>query len=91
MADELNQPATKGDLATVATELRAEVKALEDRLVEAMRDMQTEMLKAFYSFAETNTQRLAQTEVNESALRGRVETLERRVFELEKRLLPPAA
>jgi hypothetical protein len=41
-----NQPATKHDLA----EVRTEMKAMEDRLIEAFRDSQTELLKAFYSF-----------------------------------------
>jgi hypothetical protein len=41
-----NQPATKQDLA----EVRIEMKAMEDRLIEAFRDSQTELLKAFYSF-----------------------------------------
>jgi hypothetical protein len=42
-----NQPATKQDLA----EVRIEMKAMEDRLIEAFRDSQTELLKAFYSFS----------------------------------------
>ena len=43
-----NQPATKQDIAEVRTELKAEMKAMEDRLIEAFRDAQTELLKAFY-------------------------------------------
>ena len=42
MADN-NQPATKQDLA----ELRVEVARMHDNLVEKMRDMQTEVLRAF--------------------------------------------
>ena len=82
MADsDPSAPATKGDLLDLKDEIR-----------EAIRDSQTEVLKAFYNFAETNNKRIAQSEVNEVALRSRVETLERRVMELEQRLnIPPAA
>jgi hypothetical protein len=42
MADERSAPATKGDLID-----------LEERLTESMRDIQTELLKAFYGFTQT--------------------------------------
>ena len=71
MEDDRNAPATKGDIA----ETRQEIKAMEDRLVESFRDGQTELLKAFYNFAESNTKRVAQNEVNEAANRSRIETL----------------
>jgi hypothetical protein len=58
-----NSPATKGDLRFLKQELkqdlhlvRQDVKrdlvAMEDRLVEKMRDMQTELLRGFASFSE---------------------------------------
>ena len=47
------QPATKQD-----------VLDSEDRVVETMRDIQTEILKAFYAFAESNRQRVTQLEGN---------------------------
>jgi len=84
MEDDRNAPATKGDIA----EIRQEIKAMEDRLVESFKDGQTELLKAFYNFAESNTKRVAQ---NEAANRSRIETLERRVTELEQRLNNPSA
>jgi len=50
MADE-NAPATKKDLQALEDRLSAQIKkeiqALDDRLSEHMRDMQTELLKAF--------------------------------------------
>jgi hypothetical protein len=55
--DNGSQPATKQDIAEVRTEIaevRTEMKAMEDRLIEAFRDSQTELLKAFYSFTESN-------------------------------------
>ena len=41
------------------------MKAMEDRLVESVRDVQTELLKAFYSFTESNRQRVTQLEGNQ--------------------------
>jgi hypothetical protein len=67
-----NQPATKQDIAEVRTEMKAmevrldermqstddRMQAMEDRLIEAFRDSQTELLKAFYTFTESNRQRV---------------------------------
>jgi hypothetical protein len=82
-----NQPATKQDLA----EVRTEMKAMEDRLIEAFRDSQTELLKAFYSFTESNRQRVGQLEGNQASLIARVGTLEDRLTDLERRIIsqPP--
>jgi len=44
MENDRNAPATRGD-----------VQDLKDELLEALRDGQTEMLKAFHSFAQTPT------------------------------------
>jgi hypothetical protein len=90
-----NTPATKADLVALDEKLemlRSETTHQYHDLREAIRDSQTEMLKAFYNFAESNNKRVAQNEVNEVANRARIETLERRVTELEQRLnIPPAA
>ena len=64
-----DQPATKQDLA----ELRAQVSAFEERFLEALhttehrlrefvREVETNLLKAFYSFAESDSQRHALSE-----------------------------
>lgn len=72
--------------------LRSEMNHQYRELVERVSDTQTEVLRAFYSFAQTNNKRVLEVEENEAALRGRVGTLEDRVLEIEKRLnLPPAA
>jgi hypothetical protein len=51
-----NSPATKQDLHLLKQELKQDFKqdliAMEDRLVEKMRDMQTELLRGFASFSE---------------------------------------
>jgi hypothetical protein len=74
-----NSPATKHDLA-----------AMEERLVEKMRDMQTELLRGFAAFTEGQTIRLRKVEADQSnldaALSGRINVLERRLLEIELRL-----
>jgi hypothetical protein len=72
--------------------LRSEMNHQYRELVERISDTQTEVLRAFYSFAQTNNKRVLEVEGNEAALRSRLGTLEDRVLEIEKRLnLPPAA
>jgi predicted metal-dependent phosphoesterase TrpH len=84
-----NQPATKQDLAEVHTEMENRMQAMEDRLIEAFRDSQTELLKAFYSFTESNRQRVSQVEANQASLITRVGTLEDRITDLERRIISP--
>jgi hypothetical protein len=92
-----NAPSTKGDLLDVEARinerhemLRAEMGHTYADLKETMRDIQTELLKAFYSFGQSNSKRMIEIEGNEAALRSRVATLEDRVMEIEKRLnIPP--
>jgi hypothetical protein len=55
-----NEPATKQDLTELEDRMVGRMRESEDRVVETMRDIQTEMLKAFYSFAESNRQRVTQ-------------------------------
>ena len=73
--EDRNAPATKGDLLD-----------LKDHLVEAIRDSQAEVLKAFYSFAESNRNRVAHLEGNQGTLITRVGTLEDRMLELERKM-----
>jgi hypothetical protein len=81
-------PATKRDIEQLRSEFHHEF----DDLKETFRDVQTELLKAFYSFAESTQQRLGQVEVSNQALVARLATVENRLLEVEKRLnLPPAA
>ncbi len=98
-----NQPATKADIL----ELRADMGALEQRIegrmdtlgqrvtgrfTESIRDSETRLLQAFYSFAETNNKRFIQGDAATAMAVSRLTTLESRVLELEKRLnIPPTA
>jgi predicted nucleic acid-binding Zn-ribbon protein len=87
-----NAPATKGDVADLSERLemlRTEVQHGYDDLREAIRDSQTEMLKAFYSFAQSNSKRFAELEGNEAAIRSRLGTIEDRLMELERRVITP--
>ena len=83
-----NQPVTKADLT-------AALDAQSGILIEKMRDMQTEILRAFEAFATGQEIRLRKLEVDQSnldtALSGRINVVERRLFEIEKRLMmePP--
>ena len=83
---ENNSPATKQDLL----ELRAHVDQLAETLIEKMRDMQTELLRGFAAFSESQTIRLRKVEADQSnldaSLSGRVNVLEKRLLEIELRL-----
>jgi hypothetical protein len=66
------------------------VDAQTDRLVERMRDMQTELLRGFAAHADGMTIRVRKVEADHSnldaAASGRIEIVERRLLEIEKRL-----
>jgi|ERR1039458_926301 hypothetical protein len=107
MAENGNAPATKKDVAAVAKDVavvakdvaavRRDLAASEERLSEQMRDMQTELLKAFLPWQEQVRIQFRELEVNTgnsvSTVKERMNILERRLWEIEKRLLmnPPAA
>ncbi len=104
--EDLNQPATKGDLKELrmltkgdVAELKGDIDLLRSEvnhqyrdLVERIADSQTELLKAFYGYAQGNNKRVAELEGNEGAFRSRLATIEDRILEVERRLnIPPAA
>jgi hypothetical protein len=68
-------PATKGDVLDI---------------LETMRDIQTELLKAFYTYAQSTDLKLKETEIADFTARQRITAVESRVTDLEKRLnMPP--
>jgi hypothetical protein len=93
------QPATKKDLAELEARLDAKLEALKEALEERIRDSQTELLKAFLPWQQSQNLRFQHIEVNaantELLLKKRMEVLEIRLQEIEKRLLieppPPAS
>ena len=83
-----NDHVTKADLKAGLNALRDE---LLERITEALHDMETKLLKAFYGFAETTQERIAQYDVTQRLLDARMGTVERRLLELEKRNNFPSA
>ncbi len=82
-----HEPATKQDLEAV----RNEMKAMEDRLTETMRDVQTELLKAFYTYTEGTDLKLKEGEIVAFTIRQRLTSVESRLTEVERRLnFPPS-
>ena len=69
--------------------LRTEVNHGYDDLRELIRDSQTELLKAFYSFAQSNNKRQAEMESNQAHILSRLSTVEDRLLELERRVITP--
>ena len=73
-------------------QLRSEVHHGYDDLKETMRDVQTEILRAFYGYTQTTDAKLREGEQSDMALRQRLTAVECRILEVEKRLnMPPAA
>lgn len=100
--DNGNEPATKADVRELASQLRSEFHESAEQLrsefqhgfaelKETMRDGQTELLRAFYSYTQSNDERLAAVEQDAVPVRKRLAILESRMTEVEKRLnLPPS-
>ena len=61
------------------------IAAAEQRLIESMRDMQTEILRGIENFARANSARMHRLEVSDSATNERITALEERVLRLETR------
>jgi hypothetical protein len=101
--DNGHEPATKADLKQFGSDLRSELKESYEQLrsefhrdchdlKKCIRDGQTELLKAFYNYAQSNDAKLKDSEQSDAVIRERLTAVEMRVKELEKRLnLPPAA
>ena len=97
--DPRQEPVTKADLAELRSELKGDtaelrsgMQALEERVVEMMRETETHLLKAFYDFAEANHKRVTVVEQSHAGMTDRVGLLEHRVTQIEKRLnWPPAS
>ena len=76
----------RSEFRTMGDQLRSEFLHGFDDLKEAIRDSQTELLKAFYSFTTSYQERLTQGEVTDAAITKRLGTLEARVTELERKI-----
>jgi DNA repair exonuclease SbcCD ATPase subunit len=85
----------KGDIAGLDQkfeQLKSEMNHIHNDIVERIHDGQTEILKAFYGYAQGNNKRVGDLETNEAGFRSRLATIEDRILEVERRLnIPPAA
>ena len=80
----------RSEIRQTAEQLRSEFQHGFDDVKETLRDVQTELLKAFYSFAQSTDAKLKETEIADIMLRQRLTAVEFRVTEIEKRInLPP--
>jgi 5'-deoxynucleotidase YfbR-like HD superfamily hydrolase len=84
-------------LGEVEKRFKSRLGESEERLSEQLRDMQTELLKAFLPWQEQIRIQFRELEANTgnsvTATKQRMDVMERRLGEIEKRLLmnPPAA
>ncbi len=76
----------KAELKQDIARVRSEMQHTHDALIESIADSETKLLKAFFSFAESNRARLTETERESAGLKDRLAILERRVFEVERKL-----
>jgi glycosyltransferase A (GT-A) superfamily protein (DUF2064 family) len=89
-----NKSETLKAIADAKTEIVAEIR---DIVAESVRDSQTEILRAFLVYQDGNDLRVRTVEAKlsnvDTGLSQRVNNVERRLWEIEKKLLlnPPAA
>ena len=76
---------TPEDLAQITTI----VTTAKEQTIEAMRDMQTEILKGIEAFARGNFARMHRLETSDADTNTRITALEERVLMIETRQRPP--
>lgn len=82
---------------TILSGVQSEIAGLREAVTEQIRDSQTEILKAFLPWQESVQTQFRKLEAdmgnNVTSIQQRMNILERRLWEIEKRLLmnPPAA
>lgn len=85
----------KGDVQTLKGDVQAltvDMRTLQESLTETMRDVQTELLRAFYSYTSSTDLKFKESEASDHHIRERLGNVESRVTEIERRLnLPPTA
>jgi hypothetical protein len=97
LKEELKQELSQELSGDLSRQLASTKRELVDHIQETVRDAQTEILKAFRPFQEGSDLRIRAVEVKltntDVALTERMHVMERRLWEIEKRLLinPPAA
>ena len=85
------EPATKGDLLALEERFEQRFAHFEDKLIEAMRDMQTELLRGFAAHNAGLTVRMRKLEADQNNLDAsmspRLAQLEQQVTEMNIRLI----
>ena len=84
LAAAVEQLASKGDLAQLRAEIKQDMADLGDKLTEAIRDSQTEVLRAFYNWARPIEIRLNRTD----EIATRLSWIEERIAALERGKFP---
>ncbi|HEV3200710.1 MAG TPA: hypothetical protein VGZ73_22560 [Bryobacteraceae bacterium] len=69
--------------------LRSRIGRHHDHVIERMRDDETRLLEALYSFAESNRRPLAESGPNPQSIQERLATLERCLFPARRVNCPP--
>jgi hypothetical protein len=84
---------TPEDADTIRTIAREEiaraVTTAHDRTIEAMRDMQSEILRGIEAFARGNFARMVRLETADASTTQRLAAIEERLLALETRQRPP--
>jgi hypothetical protein len=73
----------------ITATMAATVAAAEQRAVEGMRDMQTEILRGIEAFARGNFARMVRLETADTSTTQRLAAIEERLLMLETRHRPP--
>jgi len=104
MSADANEPVTKADLTNAVdhlradlraeitnarADLRAEITSAGHRTIEAMRDMQSEILRGIEAFARGNFARMSRLETADASTTVRLAAIEERLLALETRQHPP--
>ena len=84
------KPVTKAELDSAVGDLTSAMHSQKDELVDAIRQIETNLLTEFHRYAKGQNARAHNLEVGESDLKLRLSTLEDRVLALETRV-PPSA
>jgi hypothetical protein len=84
LARAVAQMASKEDLAQLRAEIKQDMADLGDKLTEAIRDSQTEVLRAFYNWARPIEIRLNRTD----EIATRLSWIEERIAALERGKFP---
>ena len=86
-----NTPATKADLQALEQRFEQQIAQLQDKLIETMRDMQTELLRGFAAHIDGLTIRMRKVEVDQNNLDAatspRLALLEQQVTQMNIRLM----